>query len=180
MHPWDNVLEGKCQTLTLQLLKSVPFRSSKSPSRIENILCFQITLLLLGSQHNSFVFYPKSMGIRGPAEVLALPCSEHARQQYVGGLLSCQAPPAMGKPRGRFPPCWVLNGYHPAKDAGEYETHLHHLLGQDGVAGWIMGKDRSGNLLTVLQSLGWEPIVGQARGVEELVHLGRGKQSRCR
>lgn len=68
----------------------------------------------------------------------------------------------------------------PCQDAGEYETHLHHLLGQDGVAGHILAKEHGGNLLTVLQGLGWEPVVSQARGIEELVHLGRGKRSRQR
>ena len=68
-------------------------------------------------------------------------------------------------------PEWVP---HPAED----KTHLHHLLGQDGVAGQILAQERSGDLLTVLQGLGWEPVVGQARGIEELVRLGRGKQSR--
>ena len=96
----------------LQLLKPVPFRSSKSLSRIKNILCFQIALLLLGSQHNSFVFYPKSVGIRGPMEVLALLYSAHTRQQTLGGCSELPSIPSRVKPRGCFPPHRVLNGYH--------------------------------------------------------------------
>lgn len=123
------------------------------------------------------------MGIRDLTEVLALPCLEQAGQQNagVGGAAqSCQAPLAMRKPQGCFPPHRVLNGHQPAKDEGRYETHLHHLLGQDRVAGRILVQKCGGNLLAVLQGLGWESIVGEARGIEELVHLRRGKQSRCR
>lgn len=71
-------------------------------------------------------------------------------------------------------PEWVP----PCQGCRERKTHLHHLLCQDRVAGRILSQERGGDLLTVLQGLGWEPMVSQARGVEELVHLGRGKQSR--
>lgn len=96
MQPWDDA--GKCQASTLQLLNSVLFRSSKSPSRVENILCFQITLLLLGSQQNSivFCFNPKSASIRDPVEVLALSCSAHPRQQTPRDAQIYQPP--VGKP----------------------------------------------------------------------------------
>lgn len=54
-----------------------------------------------------------------------------------------------------------------------HKTHLHQLLGQDGVAGRILSQEHGGDVLAVVQGLGWEPVVGQARGIEELVHLGR-------
>lgn len=102
MESWDDELEGKCQALKLQLLMSVLFRSSKSLSRTKNILCFQITLLLLGSQHNSFVFYPKSVGIRDCMEALASLYSAHTRQQTLGGCSELPSTPSHGKPQGCF------------------------------------------------------------------------------
>lgn len=136
MHPWDDVLEGKCQTHTLQLLKSVPFRSSKSPSRIENILCFQITLLLLGSQHNSFVFYPKSMGIRGPAEMLALPCSEHARQQYVGDYSELPSTPGHGETLRMLPTSLGSEWVPPCQGCRGVRDSPSSLAGP-GQGGWL-------------------------------------------
>lgn len=62
---------------------------------------------------------------------------------------------------------------HPGSAQQGHKTHLHQLLGQDRVAGRILSQEHSGNVLAVGQGLGWEPMVSQARGVEELVHLGR-------
>lgn len=62
---------------------------------------------------------------------------------------------------------------HPGSAQQGHKTHLHQLLGQDGVAGRILSQEHGGNVLAVGQGLGWEPMVSQARGVEELVHLGR-------
>lgn len=47
------------------------------------------------------------------------------------------------------------------------------MLGQDRVAVWVLLKEHTGDLLTVEQRLGRQPMVSQAGGVEELVHLGR-------
>lgn len=62
---------------------------------------------------------------------------------------------------------------HPESAQQGHKTHLHQLLGQDGVAGWILSQEHGGDVLAVGQGLGWEPMVGQARCIEELVHLGR-------
>lgn len=100
--------------------------------------------------------------------------SAHTGQQTLGVLLRAAKHP---QPQGNAWGASHLTGSSmvpcPTKDAGGYETHLHHLLGQDGVAGQVLAQERGGNLLAVLQGLGWEPTVGQARGIEELVHLGR-------
>lgn len=104
------------------------------------------------------------MGIRNPVEVFGFAV---LGSKPWGAAQSCQSLPAQR----------VLSGYHALAGMQEVQTHPHHLPGQDGVCGRVLAQERGGDVLTVLQGLGWQPVVSQAGGIEQLVHLGRGKQS---
>lgn len=70
-----------------------------------------------------------------------------------------------------------LSGDHAPVGMQEVQTHPHHLPGQDGVCGRVLVQEHGRDVLQVLQGLGWQPVVSQEGGVEQLVHLGRGRQS---
>lgn len=110
---WNDGMRHRRGKVELSDLSLCHFDIQKNLSRIKNILCFQVTLLLLGSQHNSFVFCPKSVGVRDPPHggVGFAALSAHRAANPGGAAQSCQAPPAAGKPPGCSPPPRLLSGY---------------------------------------------------------------------